>query len=81
MNPIFTKMVDAVEAANAAPDDYINPADGLKYCGKCRTPKEALYPTGLQAQGFTQHPVMCKCAAERREREEAERREYEETIS
>ena len=77
MNPIFTKMVDAVEAANAAPDDYINPADGLKYCGKCRTPKEALYPTDLQAQGFTKHPVMCKCAAERREREEAERREYE----
>ena len=75
MNPIFTKMVDAVEAANAAPDDYINPADGLKYCGKCRTPKEALYPTDLQAQGFTKHPVMCKCAAERREREEAERRE------
>ena len=77
MNPIFTKMVDAVEAANAAPDDYINASDGLKYYGKCRTPKEALYPTDLQAQGFTKHPVMCKCAAERREREEAERREYE----
>ena len=27
MNPIFTKMVDAVEVANAAPDDYINPAE------------------------------------------------------
>ena len=40
MNPIFKKMVDAVEVANAAPDDYINPA-------------------------------------ERREREEAERWEYE----
>ena len=77
MNPIFTKMVDAVEAANAAPDDYINPADGLKYCGKCHTPKEAFYPAELQAQGFTKHPVMCKCAAERREREETERREYE----
>ena len=77
MNAIFTKMVDAVEAANAAPDDYINPADGLKYCGKCHTPKEAFYPAELQAQGFTKHPVMCKCAAERREREEAERREYE----
>ena len=77
MNPIFTKMVDAVEAANAAPDDYINSADGLKYCGKCRTPKEAFYPADLQAQGFTKHPVMCKCAAERREREEAERRENE----
>ena len=49
MNPIFTKMVDAVEAANAAPDDYINSADGLKYCGKCRTPKEAFYPADLQA--------------------------------
>ena len=77
MNPIFTKMVDAVEAANAAPDDYINPADGLKYCGKCRTPKEAFFPADLQAQGFTTHPVMCKCAAERREREEMERRECE----
>ena len=77
MNPIFTKMVDAVEAANAAPDDYINSADGLKYCGKCHTPKEAFYPAELQAQGFTKHPVMCKCATERREREEAKRREYE----
>lgn len=57
MNPIFTKMVDAVEAANAAPDDYINSADGLKYCGKCHTPKEAFYPAELQAQGFTKHPV------------------------
>ena len=53
MNPIFTKMVDAVEAANAAPDDYINSADGLKYCGKCHTPKEAFFPADLQAQGFT----------------------------
>ena len=77
MKPIFTKMVDTVEAANAAPDDYINPADGLKYCGKCRTPKEAFYPADLQAHGFTKHPVMCKCAAERIEREEAKRLEYE----
>ena len=79
MNPLFTKMVDAVEAANAAPDDYINSADGLKYCGKCRTPKEAFFPADLQAQGFARRPVMCRCAAERREREEAKRREYERT--
>ena len=69
MNPIFTKMVDTVEAANAAPDDYINSADGLKYCGKCHTPKEAFFSADLQAQGFTNHPVMCKCADERREYE------------
>ena len=77
MNPIFTKIIDKADADTAAPDDYINHADGLKYCGKCRTPKEAFYPADLQAQGFTKHPVMCRCAAERHEREEAERREYE----
>lgn len=69
MNPIFTKIIDKADAATAAPDDYINSADGLKYCGKCHTPKEAFYPADLQAQGFTKHPVMCKCAAERREYE------------
>ncbi len=67
MNPIFTKMVDAVEAANAAPDDYINSADGLKYCGKCRTPKEAFYPADLQAQGLYQAPgyVQVRCRTPR----------------
>ena len=39
--------------------------------------RDSFYPADLQAQGFTKHPVMCKCAAERREREGAERREYE----
>ena len=77
MNPIFTKIIDKADAATAAPDDYINPANGLKYYGKCHAPKEAFYPADLQVQGFTKHPVMCKCAAERREREESERREYE----
>ena len=69
MNPIFTKIIDKVDAATTAPDDYINSADGLKYCGKCHTPKETFFPAELQAQGFTKHPVMCKCAAERREYE------------
>lgn len=77
MNPIFTKFIDTADAANAAPDDYINAADGLKYCGKCHTPKEAFYPADLQAQGFYKHPIMCQCAAQRHEQEEAERRELE----
>ena len=76
MNPIFTKMVDAVEAANAAPDDYINSADGLKYCVKCRTPKEAFFPENLRRNGMDKHPVLCKCAAKARaERESEEKRE------
>ena len=77
INPIFTKIIDKADAATTAPDDYVNPADGLKYCDKCRMLKEALYPADLQAQGFTKHSVMCKYVAERRKREKAERREYE----
>ena len=76
MNAIFTKMVDAVEAANAAPDDYINPADGLKYCVKCRTPKEAFSHENLRRNGMDKHPVLCKCAAKARaEKESEEKRE------
>ena len=59
MNPIFTKMVDAVEAANAAPDDYINSADGLKYCGKCHTPKEAFFPLTFRHRAL---PITRLCA-------------------
>ena len=58
VNPIMAAIVEAAETLNTAPDDYINPDDGLKYCGKCHTPKEAFYPAELQAQGFTKHPVM-----------------------
>ena len=69
--------IDTAEVLNSAPDDYINPSDGLKYCAKCHTPKEAFYPADLQNQGFHKHPVMCQCAAEKRDREEAERRDFE----
>ena len=77
MNPTLSAIIDTTETLNSAPDDYIDPSDGLKYCGKCHTPKEAFYPADLQNQGFHKHPVMCQCAAEKRDREEAERREYE----
>ena len=77
LNPIMGALPKSADTPSQASGDYINPVNGLKYCGKCHTPKEAFYPAELQAQGFTKHPVMCKCAAERREQEEAERREYE----
>ena len=77
MNPILSAIIDTTETLNSAPDDYIDPSDGLKYCGKCHTPKEAFYPADLQNQGFHKHPVMCQCAAEKRDREEAERRDFE----
>lgn len=43
IDPILSAIIDTADAANVAPEDYINPEDGLKYCGKCHTPKEAYF--------------------------------------
>ena len=76
IDPILTAIIDTADAANTAPDDYINPDDGLKYCGKCHTPKEAFFAEKHRFNGFDRHPTDCKCAAEERERREAEMREF-----
>ena len=77
VNPIMAAIVEAAETLNTAPDDYINPDDGLKYCGKCHTPKEAYFPEQYRKNGLDKHPIVCKCAAEERARREAEQRELE----
>lgn len=74
INPVMSDAVDAAIRQSDAPDDYINPEDGLKYCGKCHTPKEAFYPEAHRLNGFEKHPTDCKCAAEEREQHEAETR-------
>ena len=51
VNPIMAAIVEAAETLNTAPDDYINPDDGLKYCGKCHTPKEAYFPELYRKNG------------------------------
>ena len=56
--------------------DYTNPEDGLKYCGKCHTPKEAYFTEGHHFNGIDRHPTDCKCAAEEKARHEAEMREF-----
>ena len=38
MEPILSATIETADAANSAEDDYINPEDGLIYCGKCHTP-------------------------------------------
>ena len=40
--------------------DYYG-ADGLLYCGKCHTPKEAFFAKGLVLMGKNRHPVECSC--------------------
>lgn len=76
IDPILSAIIDTADAANTAPDDYINPEDGLKYCGKCHTPKEAFFAEKHRFNGIDRHPTDCKCAAEERERREAEMREF-----
>ena len=76
IDPILSAVIETADAPNTAPDDYINPEDGLKYCGKCHTPKEAYFAEKHRFNGIDRHPTDCKCAAEERERREAEMREF-----
>lgn len=72
MNPILSVILDTADAADCTPEDYINPADGLKYCGKCHTPKEAFFPDGMSFNGSNKHPAHCECAAKALAEKEAE---------
>ncbi len=49
--------------------DYYG-ADGLLYCGKCHTPKEAFFAKGLVLMGKNRHPVECSCRKAEWEQEE-----------
>lgn len=40
--------------------DYYS-KDGLLYCGKCHTPKEAFFANGIIILGKNKHPVECAC--------------------
>ncbi len=76
-NPMLSAIIDNASAAQNASDDYINPDNGLKYCGKCHTPKEAYFPEDQRYCDMDRHPTLCKCAAEKKAQEDAERREFE----
>ena len=41
-------------------DDYYG-KDGLLYCGKCHTPKEAFFAKGIALMGKNKHPIECSC--------------------
>ena len=50
----------------AEPEDYTG-EDGLLYCGKCRTAKEAYFPKETAAWlGHDKHPTECDCQREKR---------------
>lgn len=70
----LTGFIDGIEKAaaqsiKAEQGDYYG-EDGLLYCHKCNTPKQCrVFILGKERTP----PCLCKCAAEQREREEAER--------
>lgn len=62
----------AAESIKAEQGDYI--LDGLLYCGKCNTKKQ----TRVMIFGQERTPpCLCKCAVEKRDREETERQRIE----
>ena len=75
MTELFTDTVLNMMTTTAEPEDYTG-EDGLLYCGKCRTAKEAYFPKETVAWlGHDKHPTECDCQREKRlEREAAEER-------
>jgi DNA replication protein DnaC len=73
----LTKLIDgiekkAAESIKAEQGDYV--LDGLLHCHKCNTPKQCR----VELFGTVRTPsCLCKCEAERLEREEAERKRIE----
>lgn len=66
MEPILSATIETADAANSAEDDYINPEDGLIYCGKCHTPKEAFFPEKHRFNGLEKHPTDCNALPRKR---------------
>ena len=75
MTELFTDTVLNMMTTTAEPEDYTG-EDGLLYCGKCHTAKEAYFPKETAAWlGHDKHPTECNCQREQRlEREAAEER-------
>lgn len=72
-NKTFSQLEKAAEQANPInEDDYLK--DGLYYCGKCHTAKQV----EVEFLGVKKKPFcLCQCEAERRAKEEQERKAAE----
>lgn len=71
---VFVSLAQKAEEANPpAEDDYIQ--GGLRYCGKCHTPKQTIIPFAGKQLTVT---CLCKCAEEayQRDRDAQKAREF-----
>ena len=64
---ILKQSVSSIPESTA---DYYD-EDGLLYCGRCHTPKEAFFAKGIALMGRNKHPVECSCHRTEREKQEA----------
>ena len=51
-------------------EDYYG-MDGLLYCGKCHTPREAFFAKGVALMGKNKHPIECSCQRIERAKQKA----------
>ena len=78
----FTDIVSKVMEVRPGEGDYTG-EDGLLYCGKCHTPKEAYFEDGhITLLGRDRHPTNCACQQKRYEEQRlADRqRKHEDTV-
>lgn len=59
MNTIQKLIASNTAPPGSSPEDYINPSDGLLYCGKCHTRKQ--YKGSFKGREFI---VSCMCSCE-----------------
>lgn len=78
----FTDIVSKVMEVRPDDGDYTG-EDGLLYCGKCHTPKEAYFEDGHAALfGRDRHPTNCACQQKRYEEKRwtDQQRKHEDTV-
>ena len=63
-------MITDITATTAEAEDYTG-EDGLLYCGKCHTPKEAYFAERKTCFGRDRHPAECDCQRAAREKQQA----------
>lgn len=63
-------MITDITTTTAEAEDYTG-EDGLLYCGKCHTPKEAYFAEGKTCFGRDRHPTDCDCQRAAREKQQA----------
>lgn len=67
---MLDEILESAAAVTSGPEDYRG-EDGLLYCGKCHTPREAYFPKGITLLGRNRHPTECVCRRMEREQQEA----------